>query len=219
MQPTLRSAPSASTTTGTSPRALNGLARYLQVVGLGKSPEAELLRERLLRVAPLDIHFRGWRVVHFLYTREYERGIAEVERIRELDPEFVEVGIAFHYFLLGRPEDAVREYLAYMARAGFDRAREEFQRGSEEGGWQGALRTLTRRQIERTKRGAVGLAYAIALESAIIGETDEAMTWLERAYEEHDPLLIIAKIDPRLDPLRSHPRFQDLLRRIGFPES
>ncbi len=53
----------------------------------------------------------------------------------------------------------------------------------------------------------------------MIGETKEAMTWLERAYEERDPLLLTAKTDPFLDPLRSDPRFQDLLRRIGFPES
>ncbi len=45
------------------------------------------------------------------------------------------------------------------------------------------------------------------------------MTWLERAYEEREPLLLNAKTDPILDPLRSDPRFQDLLRRIGFPES
>ena len=44
------------------------------------------------------------------------------------------------------------------------------------------------------------------------------MTWLERAFEARDPLLVIAKVDPRMDPLRSDPRFQDLLRRIGFPE-
>ncbi len=49
----------------------------------------------------------------------------------------------------------------------------------------------------------------------MIGETKEAMTWLERAYEERDPLLLTAKTDASLDPLRS----DDLLRRIGFPES
>jgi hypothetical protein len=51
----------------------------------------------------------------------------------------------------------------------------------------------------------------------LIGETEEAMAWLERAYEEHAPDLVWAKADPSFDPLRSDPRFQDLLRRIGFP--
>ncbi len=73
--------------------------------------------------------------------------------------------------------------------------------------------------IEATTRGAFGLAYGIAILSAGFEETEEGMTWLERAYEERDPLLLQAKVDPRLDPLRSDPRFDDLLRRIGFPES
>ncbi len=58
----------------------------------------------------------------------------------------------------------------------------------------------------------------IASLSATIGETDEAFDWLERGYREHDPLMVLLKL-PVFDPLRSDPRFQDLLRRIGFPES
>jgi hypothetical protein len=73
--------------------------------------------------------------------------------------------------------------------------------------------------IEAATQGAFSLEYPIALHSALIGETEEAMTWLERAYEERHPLVILAKVDPRLDPLRSDPRFQDLLRRIGFLEN
>ncbi len=53
----------------------------------------------------------------------------------------------------------------------------------------------------------------------MIGETEEAFAWRERAYEEREPMLVFAKVSPSLDPLRSDPRFQDLLRRIGFPES
>ncbi len=202
------------------PSALNGLARYLQWVGLGKSSDAELPLERLLRVAPLDIGFRRNRMAHFLFTHEYERGIAEAERIREFNPEFADVDIAWLYFLLGRPEDFVREHQAWLARGGayFDPYHEAFQRGSEEGGFQDGMRAMRDRAIEETTRGALGLACAIALASATIGETAEAMTWLERAYEERDPHLLIVKVDPRMDPLRSDPRFQDLLRRIGFPE-
>jgi TolB-like protein len=197
------------------PRALDGLGRYLRLVGLGKSPEAELLLERLLRVAPLDLYFRALRINHFLFTREHERGIAEVERIRELHPEFVDVVIAEHYRLLGQPEDAIREWLAWLAPNSF---REAFQRGSEEGGLQGGMRAVSRLLIETKTQGASGLSYLIAQGLAGIGETEEAMTWLERAYEERDPLLVLAKTDPRMDPIRSDPRFDDLLRRIGFPE-
>ena len=202
------------------PHALHCLGGYLLFVGLGKSSEAELLLERLLRVAPLDLFYRGERLVHSLFTREYERGIAEAESIRELDPEFADANIPFLYFLLGRPEDAVREYLAFFAcgGAGFEQTREAFQRASEEGGWDGAMRALTSLMIEGATQGASGFSYVNALHLAVIGETEEAMTLLERAYEERDPLLINAKTEPRLDPLRPDPRFQDLLRRVGFPE-
>ncbi len=53
----------------------------------------------------------------------------------------------------------------------------------------------------------------------MIGETEEAFAWRERAYEEREPMLLVAKTDPRFDPLRSDRRFDDLLRRIGFPEN
>ncbi len=62
----------------------------------------------------------------------------------------------------------------------------------------------------------VRLKHLNATNSAVIGETEEAMTWLERAYEDREPFLITAKVDSLLDPLRSGPRFDDLLRRIGF---
>ncbi len=132
----------------------------------------------------------------------------------------MDANIPFLFFFSGRPEDAVREFLAFFASGGaaVDQPREAFQRGSEEGGFQGGLRTVTRLQIQAATRGAFGLTYLIATNLAMIGETEEAMTWLERAYEEREPNLLFAKIDPRLDPLRSDPRFQDLLRRIGFPE-
>jgi tetratricopeptide (TPR) repeat protein len=61
--------------------------------------------------------------------------------------------------------------------------------------------------------------YAIALVHAGLGEIDEALSWLEQAHREHAgwwPLW--AKGDSRLDPLRDHSRFQDLLRSLGVSE-
>jgi tetratricopeptide (TPR) repeat protein len=50
-----------------------------------------------------------------------------------------------------------------------------------------------------------------------LGDKDQTLTYLERAYEEQDPWLFYLKVWPPLDPLRSEPRFQALLRRVNFP--
>ena len=51
-----------------------------------------------------------------------------------------------------------------------------------------------------------------------IGDKDAALTWMERGIEEQDQELVSPKVDPSLDPLRSEPRFQALIRRMNFPE-
>ena len=50
-----------------------------------------------------------------------------------------------------------------------------------------------------------------------LGEYDRAIECLERSYQEHSHWLIYLHIDPSMDELRDHPRFQSLLRRVGLP--
>jgi len=49
-----------------------------------------------------------------------------------------------------------------------------------------------------------------------LGDNEQAIAWLEKAYQEHAGDLRNLKTEPLYDPLRSDPRFQYLLRRIGF---
>ena len=53
---------------------------------------------------------------------------------------------------------------------------------------------------------------------ATLGDIDEAFEWLEKAFERRSLRLSWTSVDPLLDSLRSDPRFEDLLRRIGYPE-
>jgi Flp pilus assembly protein TadD len=67
------------------------------------------------------------------------------------------------------------------------------------------------------KRSSPGqsLAAEIAAIYASLGDADQAMRWLERGYEERfNPGVLIR---PGFDPLRSDPRFEDLVRRVGLP--
>jgi len=50
-----------------------------------------------------------------------------------------------------------------------------------------------------------------------LGERDQAIEVLQRAFEEHDQLIPYLKVWCMFDPLRSDPRFQDLVRRMNFP--
>jgi hypothetical protein len=51
-----------------------------------------------------------------------------------------------------------------------------------------------------------------------MGNKDEALAWLEKAYSQHSNVLTTLKVEPAFDPLRSDPRFQDLLRRVGLAD-
>lgn len=62
-------------------------------------------------------------------------------------------------------------------------------------------------------------AYPLALVHASLGRMDRAFAWLEKARGEGAPELVYAAVDPWLDPLRGDPRFADLPRVLGFPES
>jgi tetratricopeptide (TPR) repeat protein len=61
-------------------------------------------------------------------------------------------------------------------------------------------------------------AYDFAIIHVGLEEADQAFQWLERACEERSfSMLMSLKAEPRLDTLRSDPRFQDLVRRVGLP--
>ena len=70
--------------------------------------------------------------------------------------------------------------------------------------------------LERARQSYVS-PFDIALIYAALGEKDTAFAWMAKAVAERSTWLVYSKWEPRLDPLRSDPRFQDLLHRIGLP--
>ena len=54
------------------------------------------------------------------------------------------------------------------------------------------------------------------MNAIIVGEKDQAFEWLDKAYNGRDFVLVLLKIEPTFDPLRSDPRFPVLLKRVGL---
>jgi hypothetical protein len=59
--------------------------------------------------------------------------------------------------------------------------------------------------------------YDAAMFYAALNDKDRAFEWLEKEREIHSGWLLIMRVDPRLCPLRSDPRFEDLAQRVGLP--
>ena len=75
-----------------------------------------------------------------------------------------------------------------------------------------------REVIDRANNGESEINYFISHYYSQTGDMDEAFKWLEKAYESHDVDMIWLKRQLSLAPIRSDPRYFDLVRRVGFPE-
>ena len=62
-----------------------------------------------------------------------------------------------------------------------------------------------------------GDAFGVARRYVEAGDVEKAVDWLERAYEQRDPNMLYIGSLPFYDPLRSDPRFQDVVRRMNLP--
>jgi len=72
--------------------------------------------------------------------------------------------------------------------------------------------------IEELKHRAYPSPVSIAIIYAGLGENEEALAWLERAYQERNDFLVHLQSQPLFDPLRSDARFRNLVGRIGLPQ-
>ena len=75
-------------------------------------------------------------------------------------------------------------------------------------------------QLKKLSQGKVAGSpeYFTAFYYSGTGQIEEALLWLEKAYDSHDTELIMLKVNPMFKPLHDSAQYQDLLRRIGFPD-
>ncbi len=197
------------------PNTHHWYSHYL--MAMGRIPESLAESRVTLQLDPLDLIFNvhlGW---HYLYARQTDQAVEALLQAASMKQSS---WIPHHYLgwayeqqgTSAIPElqkaDSLNPDNAAMLSAlahGYAVA----GRRSE------AKRTLG--QLLELRHTRYVSPYEIAVVYVGLGENDSAFEWLERAYQEHSSWLSYLNVEFRLDPLRSDPRFADLVRRVGLP--
>ena len=189
---------------------------------MGRMEEATEQARSAVRAEPLSPRTQtelGW----ILYlSRHYDEAIAVERKAIDLDPNYANarVFLSLTYLQKGAIAEAIHQmeegrHLAEEHKSDTRGPELIAYAQSLQGNRSDAIKVLTDLSA-RSRDGSVVRPYYAAMICLGLGDRSSALEWLERAYEVHDYPLVYAKTDPVLDPVRSEPRFNELLRRMGL---
>jgi eukaryotic-like serine/threonine-protein kinase len=196
-------------------------AENLGMIG-GREEEALAVANRAHQLDPVS-PILSYEVgnVHVM-ARKYDEAIAVCKKLAIENPTFAMSHhcLAYGYWGKRMYPQAIEELKAYGQLSG-DQNESEFASAMEQGlrseGWKGALiKGVDARQAQR--KTGYWSAYNIAQFHANLGDKEQAFRWLNTAYQERDENLENLKTDFLLDPIRSDPRFAELVRKVGLPQ-
>ena len=177
--------------------------------------EANAQVNQAIALDPLSSLYRNWLSAIAYFSGQYDLAITLAE---SLSDEWA-FSLAWPYAEKKMYPEAIANFEKSMARAG----RQTDSLGGLAWVYGMAGRKVDARKIisELRERSRHHYVFPTVFANAYLGlgDKDRALTYLEQAYEEQDPALFYLKVVPFYDPLRSEPRFQDLLRRVNLSEA
>ena len=186
------------------------------LVALGRNDEAIAQTKQAAELDSTSLIIRSHFGFVYFFTHQYDESIAACQKALELDPGFF----------------AARRYLgqAYGQTGKYDQSLSEFQKAVAASGGSPLIRAEMAHTLavagkkDEAEKVLANLkqisseryfsAYHIALIYAGLGDKNEALNWLEKAFEQRGDYLVFLKVDPRFDSLHSDARFASLLSRI-----
>jgi serine/threonine-protein kinase len=180
---------------------------------LGKNEESLAELRRALDLDPFSLIINKNYANSLYYARRYDESIEHLKKTIDLNPNFAVAhqDLSQVYQATAKYAESVEEFARYQElideRQAASLARESYARN----GWQGFLRLIT-----SEARPIKMFDDDLATYYAALGDKEKAFSLLNRAYDAHDGQLLWLKAEPAFDPLRDDPRFQELLKKVGF---
>jgi tetratricopeptide (TPR) repeat protein len=177
--------------------------------------------QRALELDPLSLIVNtaaGWL---YMYAGQEEKAVKHAETTLDIDPSF-----GFAHLILaavnerrGRHDEAVEGHLKADSFAGTLTQQEiaSLRTAYASSGWTGYLRKRLEIKEPKAEEGKAS-PYDIAWLYARLGDSDKAVEWLTRAYDERNRGMAGILTDDAFDKLRSDPRFIEIMKKMRFPE-
>jgi TolB-like protein/DNA-binding winged helix-turn-helix (wHTH) protein/Flp pilus assembly protein TadD len=192
----------------------------LYLVALRRHDEARAEMQRALELDPLAPLANTNLGSIYWSSHDFERAIEQLKRALEIDPNFPDAhfDLGLVYESMGRYHQALVEFEKYRslssAPLAFKAAMAHLY--AVQGRRADALKLLE--ELRAGHKPGDMLSYDIALVYVGLGDRDRAFQWLQNSYAEHAADLVEINDDPEMEPLRSDPRFQNLLRSVNYPQ-
>jgi TolB-like protein/DNA-binding winged helix-turn-helix (wHTH) protein/Flp pilus assembly protein TadD len=183
----------------------------------GRFDEALAESERARRLDPLSLIIAADNGAILYYSRNYDRAIQQFDAALATDPAAGRaqlISAAYAQKKMYTPALAKIETWKELTPGPWNWVWEAYIYGRS---GQPAKAQEALKKIEPdSRRWHVDPAPMFVTAYMGLGNNDEAIAWLQKAYSEHSNIMVSLKVDPIFDPLRSDPRFQELLRRTGL---
>ena len=187
---------------------------------LGSFDEALIETKRAQEIDPLGSYTIQNAAAVLTAAARYDAAIAEARRVIALEPDYLfgHVRLAFAYEAKGMYLEALPPAerivaLDSVAPHGAVLGRIYSRVGREKEGARLLERLVIRESTTFIPPTTIAMGYLAQ------GNPKTALDWLEKGYREHDGNMVLLKVWPIWDPLRSDARFQAILRRMNFPTS
>lgn len=193
-------------------------SRYLAATGHIKEALDEISNAE--KLDPLSVLLKANTGMIYFFGRRYDEAIAQLQTVLALDSTFSTAhwGIGLAYEQQGDYAKAIASLEKALALSpGSANTGSSLAHVYAVSGRRGDARRVLGNLHAAARKDYVS-PYHLGIVYAGLGEADSAMTYIERASEERSTMLVYLGVDPRLTPMRSHPRFRDLSRRLGLPQ-
>jgi serine/threonine protein kinase/tetratricopeptide (TPR) repeat protein len=191
------------------------------LIQMGRLQEAIAEEKRAVELDPFSLVINRDLGDALYLARQYDQAIEQYRRTLELDPNFITVhgglGAAYlHKSLYKEGIAEVEKELAISPHSAYPLAGLGYAYAVT--GRRAEAQKLLDQLNQLSKQEYVPAVFRAQIYAGL-GEKDQAFEWLEKSYDDRSiASLAEIKVDPQFDPLRSDPRFQDLLRRMNLPQ-